>query len=90
MNLCYEANIVRTMQKISDWDWPDIKAGLEKRGSSLAIVARSLDITVSAVAKVKFHRSVRVEHAIAKALRVPPEEIWPDRYRQEPRQRRAA
>jgi Ner family transcriptional regulator len=72
------------------WLWPDIKAALEKRGSSLAILARNLGVDISAVAKVKFHRSVRVEHAIAKALRVPPEEIWPDRYRQEPRQRRAA
>jgi Ner family transcriptional regulator len=61
-------------------DWPEIKYELEKRGKSLAAIARKLGVSRTAVAKVKKRRSARVQAAIAKEIRRQPEEIWPERY----------
>lgn len=59
-----------------------IKAGLRLRGSSLAAVARSLDVAPTTVTIVSkgYRRSRRIEQAIADALGMSPGAIWPDRY----------
>jgi Ner family transcriptional regulator len=62
------------------WDWPAIKAGLERAGSSFAGIAAANRVSRSAVAKVKNRPSDRIQRAIARKLRVSPWDIWPDRY----------
>lgn len=69
-----------------NWDWPDIKSELEKRGITLTEIAVQLEVSPQAVSKVKKQASQRVQLAIAKALKRTPETIWPNRYRE----RRAA
>lgn len=65
-----------------DWHKADIKAALHKRGLtfkglSLAHGYRSVDACAQAL-----HRPYpKVERIIAAALEVPPETIWPSRYR---------
>lgn len=61
----------------------DVKAAIRKRGSSLAEVARELNLSqqmISNALRYRSHRSARVEAAIAKAAGVSAEAIWPDRY----------
>lgn len=64
-----------------DWLWPDIKAALEKRGHTLATVARSIGMDDSATRKVKKRPCPRAQAAIAQAIGVSPLAIWPARYR---------
>jgi Ner family transcriptional regulator len=64
-----------------NWDWPDIKSELEKRGITLSSLAEQLEVSPQAVSKVKKRSSHRVQNAIAKALQKRPENIWPERYR---------
>ena len=59
-----------------------IKMRLRLHGSSLAEIARALSVTrttVTAVCQGRC-RSLGVEAAIAAALGVTPEQLWPDRY----------
>lgn len=59
----------------------DIKAGLRKRGLSVAIIARRLGVDRSTVANVLAgRRSRRIEGAIARALKIRREVLWPERY----------
>jgi len=57
---------------------------LRLKGSSLAQIARELDVTPTTVTIVcqGFRRSRRIEAAIATRLGVAPERLWPDRYTQ--------
>ncbi|WP_158586851.1 helix-turn-helix domain-containing protein [Aurantiacibacter zhengii] len=59
-----------------------IKWLLRINGSSLADIARELDICASAVTIVSKgqSRSKRVEEAIAQATNMRPEQLWPERY----------
>lgn len=67
---------------VTDWHKADIKAALHKRGLtfkglSLAHGYRSVDACAQAL-----HRPYpKVERIIAAALELPPETIWPSRYR---------
>ena len=61
-------------------DWPEIKGELERRGVTLSDVADRLEVSPQAVSKVKKRPSRNVQRAIAEALNLRPEEIWPDRY----------
>lgn len=51
-------------------------------GSSLAQVARDLQVAATTVTSVSqgYRRSRRIETAIATKLGVGPEELWPERY----------
>lgn len=59
-----------------------IKGALKLRGSSLSAVARSLDVAPTTVTIVSkgIRRSRRIEAAIASALGMTPDALWPDRY----------
>lgn len=60
------------------WEW--IKYQLRTKGSSLALVARELDVTGPAVKNAKRKPYPRVERAIAKKLGLEPIDIWPERW----------
>lgn len=59
-----------------------IKMRLRIAGSSLAEVARELDVAGTTVTSVSqgYRRSRRIEMAIASKLGVTPTDLWPDRY----------
>lgn len=59
----------------------DIKAELKKKGSSLAAIAKELDLAASTVSHViQGARSRRVEKRIAQVLGLPLTAVWPARY----------
>lgn len=59
----------------------DIKAGLRKRGYTLATVAQKLGVSRQAVSLVLAgKRSQRIESYIAGILATAPESLWPERY----------
>ncbi|RTX03074.1 nucleotide excision repair protein [Pseudomonas aeruginosa] len=60
------------------WEW--IKYQLRARGSSLAEVASSLDVSSSAVKNAKLNPYPRVERAIAAVLDLSPLVLWPERW----------
>jgi len=64
----------------SDQRWEWIKYQLRMRGSSLALIAKALDIPRQSVANAKRVRYPRVERAIARKLDMAPRDIWPDRW----------
>lgn len=65
--------------------YADIKAALEKAGSSQADIARDLKVSKTTVFKVIRGRdsSRRVADAIAKKIGKPVSEIWPGTYPEE-------
>ncbi|MDN6854955.1 helix-turn-helix domain-containing protein [Pseudomonas sp. CAN2814] len=60
------------------WEW--IKYQLRARGQSLAMLARSLDLSNQAVKNAKRTPYPRVERAIATALDLSPLMLWPERW----------
>ncbi|MBP6726917.1 helix-turn-helix domain-containing protein [Ectopseudomonas oleovorans] len=60
------------------WEW--IKFQLRARGTSLAKLARALNVSGPAVKNVKRTAYPRMERAIAKALGVNVEQLWPERW----------
>lgn len=59
----------------------DIKAGLRKRGYTLALVAQELGVSRQAVSLVLAgRRSHRIEAHIALVLATEPIALWPERY----------
>ena len=60
-----------------------LKAELRIRGTSLAEIARDLNVSDSALTLVGkgFHRSQKIEKALADAVGMQPEALFPDRYR---------
>lgn len=77
------------------WEW--IKYQLRAHGSSLAELARELDVTGPAVKNAKRRPYPRIERAIAKKLGLETIDIWPERwasndepYRQRPRRAESA
>lgn len=70
--------------------WELIKGALRARGSSLSAIAVQIGITKEAVGRVNLHPYPAVEAAIAHALNVKPQDLWPERYQPDgtPRRRR--
>ncbi|MFL1552466.1 transcriptional regulator [Pseudomonas sp. D47] len=60
------------------WEW--IKYQLRARGTSLAMLARELEVSDTAVKNVKRTAYPRMERAIAKALSLDPIDLWPERW----------
>lgn len=60
----------------------DVKVRLRERGSSLTRIANQLGVLQSTVTVVSqgYRRSHRIEAAIAGALGVTPQELFPERY----------
>lgn len=72
--------------KIVDLDLhASIKARLRDAGSGINALARELGVTPSTITTVSqgYHRSQRIQGAIARKLGTSPETIWPDRYEEE-------
>jgi Ner family transcriptional regulator len=60
------------------WEW--IKYQLRANGTSLAKLARALEVSGSAVKNARRTAYPRMERAIAKALELKPIDIWPERW----------
>lgn len=71
-----------------DHEWR--KAELRRRGTTIAQVARDLGITQGSLSLVSTgrHRSKRIERALADALGMTPETLFPDRYQTKSARRR--
>jgi Ner family transcriptional regulator len=64
----------------ADWHRADIKAALEKRGLSLAKLARLNGYGRTSAAMALATPWPKMERLIAGAIGVPPQQIWPTRY----------
>lgn len=71
---------IPTTPSQTGWHPEDIKAALRKRGLSLSSVSRRLGLDRDSARHALARPWPRVERAIARALGVTPQEIWPDRY----------
>lgn len=60
------------------WIW--VKSELERRGSSLAEIARKLGVNPRLMSQTKVSSCERVERALAEEIGVPQHVLFPDRY----------
>lgn len=60
------------------WEW--IKYQLRSRGQSFTRLAEELGVSHNAVGNAKYGPYPRIERAIAKALDMAPQQIWPERW----------
>lgn len=65
---------------VEDWHRADIKAALEKKGVSLADIARACNLAEGGASNVFRGSSQNIQNEIARVLGVKPEVIWPSRY----------
>lgn len=65
---------------LHDWHPADIKAALEKRGTSLAAIGRELGYAATSPYDVLRRRWIAMEQAVGAKLGVHPATIWPSRY----------
>lgn len=63
-----------------DWAWPKVKERIESSGTTLSAVARAIGRTPAAAWQVKRKPIPTLQSAIAAAVGVPPQIIWPSRY----------
>jgi Ner family transcriptional regulator len=70
--------IARKTEK--DWHPADVKAALEKRGSSLAEVERKNGYSVGTASHLWTRRYPKLQTAVARELNLDPWDIWPTRY----------
>lgn len=67
---------------LKDWHKEDIKAAIRKRGTTLKGLALAHGYrSVDACAQALQHPYPKMERIIAAAIGVPPETIWPSRYK---------
>jgi Ner family transcriptional regulator len=64
----------------SDWHPADVQAALKKRGLSLAGLSTVNGYHATAAGKALKRPWPALEVLIAKAIGVPPQDIWPSRY----------
>jgi len=62
------------------WDWPAIKAEIQRRGSTLTELALENGLPENACRMVKHYPNRRVQAIIAAFIDDEPENVWPDRY----------
>ena len=64
--------------------WSHIKSATKRQGASFSMIARKLDVSVSAVVRVGQggSRSARIESEIAATTGVDPRDLWPGWYRE--------
>ncbi|WP_350146671.1 helix-turn-helix domain-containing protein [Pyruvatibacter sp.] len=74
--------------KPADWQWPDVKAALEKAGSSLAQIARDSGVDITAITGVKNRHLPTSQKRIADVIGMSPRDIWPSRYQNADRARK--
>lgn len=66
--------------KSQDWHRADIRAELEKRGTSLRQLSREAGLSENTLRNVLDRKWPKGERIVAEAIGVKPEEIWPSRY----------
>lgn len=62
------------------WSWNKVIFALRERGHTVASVARAEGLSDKGGRQVSSRRWPRMQRAIARALGVTPQEIWPERY----------
>ncbi|GAA5106062.1 transcriptional regulator [Orbus sasakiae] len=67
--------------KDQDWHRADIRAELEKRGTSLRKLSREAGLSENTLRNALDRKWPKGEKIIAEAIGVKPEEIWPTRYK---------
>lgn len=67
----------------SDWHRADILAAVKKRGSSMVALLRGSGLADSTLSNVLHRRWPKGERIVAEFIDVPPEQIWPTRYRRQ-------
>ena len=68
-------------QFLSDWHREDILAAVRKKKKSLAALSREHGLSSGTLSNALIRPWPRGEEIIASAIGLPPEEIWPSRYR---------
>lgn len=66
---------------ISDWHRADIIAALHKSGTTVVALSRASGLSNSSLSNVFYRSWPRGERIIANWLGVPPQSIWPSRYK---------
>ncbi|MDL4912673.1 MAG: helix-turn-helix transcriptional regulator [Enterobacterales bacterium endosymbiont of Blomia tropicalis] len=66
---------------LSDWHREDILAAVRKKKKSLAALSREHGLSSGTLSNALIRPWPRGEEIIASAIGLPPEEIWPSRYR---------
>lgn len=66
--------------EVNGWHPADVKAALEKRGLSLAELARRNGLAPSSMRNVFRAHCPKYERIVADAIGVDAVEIWPERY----------
>lgn len=67
-------------KKGEDWHRADIRAELEKRGTSLRQLSRQAGLSENTLRNALDRKWPKGERIIAEAIGVAPEVIWPSRY----------
>lgn len=70
-----------TYNKDQDWHRADIRAELEKRGTSLRKLSREAGLSENTLRNALDRKWPKGEKIIAEAIGVAPETIWPSRYK---------
>ncbi|MGB0972126.1 MAG: helix-turn-helix domain-containing protein [Mycobacterium sp.] len=70
------ASVPKDPKVRSDW----IKYQLARRGLNLTDLAKRLNISRQAVSNTLRSPNLRAQEAIAKAINIAPEYLWPERY----------
>lgn len=69
-----------TSSPSNGWHPADIRAAVEKKGKTLADLARDRGLPESACRYALRHKSLTAELVIAEFLDIPPHILWPDRW----------
>ncbi|WP_392565487.1 helix-turn-helix transcriptional regulator [Utexia brackfieldae] len=70
-----------TYDKDQDWHRADIRAELEKRGTSLRKLSREAGLSENTLRNALDRKWPKGEKIIADAIGVSPSVIWPNRYK---------
>lgn len=70
-----------TYDKDQDWHRADIRAELEKRGTSLRKLSREAGLSENTLRNALDRKWPKGEKIIADAIGIAPEIIWPSRYK---------
>lgn len=70
-----------TYDKDQDWHRADIRAELEKRGTSLRKLSREAGLSENTLRNALDRKWPKGERIIADAIGVSPKTIWPSRYK---------
>ncbi|TEA27762.1 helix-turn-helix domain-containing protein [Candidatus Schmidhempelia bombi] len=68
-------------EKGQDWHRADIRAELEKRGTSLRKLSREAGLSENTLRNALDRKWPKGEKIISEAIGVTPETIWPSRYK---------